>query len=137
MPGRMMAAWVLISPKRPIIDHDALRAGAGVVVVAAELDVHVGVEGARGRVQGRDACVGGAADGALVELVLEHAAAASASNVPIAHTREKKWDRPQVRRNFLFLNRGETTGTHALSGTAKANLTLVEGLPSSVTLTVN
>ena len=30
---------------------------------------------------------------------------------PIAHTREKKWDRPQVRRNFLFLNRGD--GTYA------------------------
>ncbi|MEI6390376.1 MAG: CRTAC1 family protein [Verrucomicrobiota bacterium] len=30
---------------------------------------------------------------------------------PIAHTREKVWDRPQVRRNFLFLNRGD--GTYA------------------------
>ncbi len=30
---------------------------------------------------------------------------------PIAHTREKTWDRPQVRRNFLFLNRGD--GTYA------------------------
>jgi hypothetical protein len=37
----------------------------------------------------------------------------------------------------LSLSRGETTGTHAQSGTAKAILTLVEGLPSSVTLTVN
>lgn len=30
---------------------------------------------------------------------------------PISHTREKTWDRPQVRRNFLFLNRGD--GTYA------------------------
>ncbi len=30
---------------------------------------------------------------------------------PIAHTREKAWDRPQIRRNFLFLNRGD--GTYA------------------------
>jgi hypothetical protein len=37
----------------------------------------------------------------------------------------------------LFLSRGETTGTHAQSGTAKASFTLMEGATSTVTLTVN